>query len=81
MLLWNVRDLGLTGAKVEKILERVYIFANKNSIQGDKSPMNPGAVRIGTPAITSRGFKEEDVKILVGFFERVVNIAKAIQDE
>lgn len=78
MLLWNVRDLGLTGSKAEKILERVYIFANKNSIQGDKSPMNPGAVRIGTPAMTARGFKESDMKILAGFFEKAVNIAKQI---
>jgi len=42
--------------------------------------MNPGAVRIGTPAITSRGMNEDDVKIIVGFFEKAINIAKAIQD-
>lgn len=78
MFLWNVRDLGLTGNKVEKILEKVYIFANKNSIQGDKSPMNPGAVRIGTPAITAWGMKEEQVKIIVGFFAKAIEIAKSI---
>lgn len=80
MFLWNVRDLGLSGNKVEKILEKVYIFANKNSIQGDKSPMNPGAVRIGTPAITARGMKEEQVKIIVGFFAKAIEIAKSIQE-
>lgn len=81
MFLWNVRDLGLTGNKVEKILEKVNIFANKNSIQGDKSPMNPGAIRVGTPAITARGMKEAEVKIIVGFFEKAIEIAKAIQEK
>jgi glycine hydroxymethyltransferase len=42
--------------------------------------MSPGGVRIGTPAITSRGFKEGEIKILAGFFEKAVNIAKAIQE-
>ena len=53
LILMDVKSSGLTGSKAEKILERVFIFANKNSIVGDKSPMNPGGLRIGTPAITT----------------------------
>lgn len=81
MFLWNVRALGLTGGKMEKILDRVYIFANKNSIVGDKSAMNPGAIRIGTPAVTSRGMKEEDMRTLVGFYSQAVDIALEIQEK
>ena len=81
MFLWDVKDLGLTGNKVEKILEWVYIFANKNSIKGDKNPMSPGGLRIGTPAMTSWGFKEAEIKILAGFIERAINLAKLIHEE
>lgn len=81
MVMWNVKPLHLTGNKVEKILERVSIYANKNSIIGDKSPMNPGGVRIGTPAMTTRGFKEEEFKQLADFFGKAVDLATRIQDK
>ena len=60
LILWNVKPLDLTGAKVEAVLEKMLIYANKNSISGDASPINPGAVRVGTPAMTTRGMTEED---------------------
>ena len=47
---------------MEKICEKVSISLNKNSIYGDRSGLAPGAVRIGTPALTSRGFTEEHFK-------------------
>jgi glycine hydroxymethyltransferase len=67
LLLWDVRPLGLTGAKVDMVLERVSITANKNSLPGDQSAINPGGVRLGTPALTTRGLKEED-------FDRVAEL-------
>eukprot|EP00978_Attheya_sp_CCMP212_P037411 scaffold175957_cov60-Attheya_sp.AAC.8 len=61
LLLWDVRSTtGLTGSKVEKLLDMVSMTTNKNSIPGDTSAMNPGGVRLGTPALTSRGFTEAD---------------------
>lgn len=60
LLLWDVRPLGLTGSKMEKVLEMTSITTNKNSLPGDVSAINPGGVRLGTPALTSRGLGEED---------------------
>jgi len=58
LLMWDVRPHSLTGSKVEKILEQANITVNKNSVVGDKSALTPGGIRIGTPALTTRGFKE-----------------------
>lgn len=53
---------GIDGARVEKVLDMAHITLNKNSVPGDKSAVVPGGIRIGTPALTTRGFLEEDFK-------------------
>lgn len=58
--MWDVRPHGLTGNKLEKIYDYMHITVNKNSIIGDKSAMTPGGVRLGTPAMTTRGLLEKD---------------------
>lgn len=60
LLMWDVRPHKLTGSKVEKLLEYANITVNKNSVVGDKSALTPGGIRIGTPALTTRGFKEAE---------------------
>jgi len=62
LLLWDVRPHDLTGSKVQNALDAVHITTNKNTIVGDKSAINPGGIRIGTPAMTTRGMVEEDMK-------------------
>ena len=63
LLLLDVRSLKLTGKEAEALLDEVHITANKNAIPFDpEKPFVTSGVRIGTPAITSRGFKEEDMK-------------------
>lgn len=62
LLLLDVRPHGLTGSKLEKACDAVHITLNKNTIIGDKSAMTPGGVRIGTPAVTTRGYLENDMK-------------------
>ena len=63
LLLLDVRSLNLTGKEAEALLDEVHITANKNAIPFDpEKPFVTSGVRIGTPAITSRGFKEEDMK-------------------
>lgn len=69
----------LTGSKLEKLFEMVSISANKNSVFGDTSALSPGGIRLGAPALTSRGFKEADFVKVVDFLDRGVKIALDIQ--
>lgn len=63
LLLVNVKSVGLTGKVAEYLLDEVGITVNKNTIPYDEEkPFVTSGVRIGTPAVTSRGFKEEDMK-------------------
>lgn len=79
LVLWDVRPLGLTGSKVDKVLEGVSITANKNSLHGDVSAINPGGVRLGTPALTTRGLKEPDFRMVAEFLHRGCEIALQTQ--
>lgn len=54
---------------------QVHITLNKNSVPGDKSAMTPGGIRIGTPALTTRGFGEADFETVADFLHRGVQIA------
>ena len=65
----------IDGARVERVLELACIASNKNTIPGDKSALTPGGIRMGTPALTSRGFVEEDFVQVANFFDRAVEIA------
>ena len=63
LILLDVRNKGLTGKKAEALLEEVRIATNKNTIPYDpESPFVTSGVRIGTPAVTTRGMKEEEMK-------------------
>ncbi|MBC7074576.1 MAG: serine hydroxymethyltransferase [Syntrophomonadaceae bacterium] len=63
LMLIDVRPLGMTGKDAEAILELVNITANKNTIPFDpESPMVTSGIRLGTPAVTSRGMKGDDMK-------------------
>eukprot|EP00983_Pelagomonas_calceolata_P004515 146610-Pelagomonas_calceolata.AAC.3 len=52
-----------------------HVTLNKNAVVGDLSAMNPGGVRIGTPAMTSRGLKEEDFTKIADFLHEVVQVS------
>ena len=63
LMLLDLRKMGLTGKELEHKLDEVYITVNKNAIPNDpQSPFITSGVRIGTPAVTSRGLVEEDMK-------------------
>jgi len=81
LILWNLNKLGLTGSKMEKLYELVSISTNKNAVYGDTSALVPGGIRLGTPALTSRGFKEEDIRKAVEFLDRGVKIALETQNK
>lgn len=80
LLLWDLRPLGLTGSKMEKLCDLCGVTLNKNTVPGDKSALSPGGVRIGTPALTSRGFKQNDMVSLAKLLEQISNLAVRIQD-
>lgn len=79
MVLLDLRDRALDGARVEAVLEQVNIACNKNSIPGDKSALTPCGIRIGTPAMTSRGFGEEHFKKVAGYIDQCIIICKEVQ--
>merc|ERR1712216_582590 len=81
LILWDVRPHGLTGSKLEKVCECASISLNKNTVPGDASALSPGGVRIGTPAMTTRGCTAEDWKSIANFLHRCCEIALAIQKE
>lgn len=67
MLLVDLRPKGITGSKAEKLLEDVSIACNKNTVPGDKSALNASGIRLGTPALTTRGLVEKDIDKVVDF--------------
>ena len=65
LMLVDLRSMGITGKQLEKQLDEVYITVNKNAIPNDpESPFVTSGVRIGTPAVTSRGLKEDDMRTI-----------------
>merc|ERR1712178_57533 len=81
LVLLDLRPHGLTGSKVEKACEAASISLNRNAVHGDASALSPGGVRIGTPAMTTRGLKEDGFKKIAEFLARVVQISLQIQKE
>ncbi|GAX23813.1 hypothetical protein FisN_20Hu015 [Fistulifera solaris] len=77
LLLWNVRPL--SGSKVEKVLELAGITTNKNTIAGDTSALNPGGVRLGTPALTTRGLREGDFDKAAEFLHEGYQLTQRVQ--
>lgn len=81
LLLWDLRPLGLTGNRYEKVCEMCHMTVNKNAVFGDSGAMAPGGVRIGTPAMTSRGCVERDYETIADFLFKAAQIASNVQRE
>ena len=89
LMLIDLRGTGVSGKELEHLLDEAHITANKNSIPNDNaSPFNPNGLRIGTPAVTTRGMKE-DAMIIIGNCiidiiknkeEAVERVSKAIKE-
>lgn len=78
LMLVDLKPSGIDGARVESVLELASIAINKNTVPGDKSAFIPGGIRVGTPALTSRGFEEEHFEHVAEFIHRGVQIAKDV---
>ena len=66
----DLRPKGVDGSRVERVLELAHVAANKNTVPGDKSALVPGGLRMGAPALTSRGFTETDFEKVAEFVDR-----------
>ncbi len=74
LMLVDLRNKGITGKQAEKALEEAGITVNKNTVPFDpQKPMVTSGIRIGTPAVTTRGMKEEDMEIIAEMINRVLN--------
>jgi glycine hydroxymethyltransferase len=72
-------DQGITGSKLEKACDLCHITLNKNAVVGDVSAMTPGGVRIGSPAMTSRGLREADFEKIADLLHEVLLVCKDLQ--
>lgn len=73
LMLIDLRNKGVTGKATEQALVRAHITANKNMVPfDDKSPFTTSGIRLGAPAITTRGLKEADMETITDFIDRVV---------
>ncbi len=78
LVLMDVFAKGVKGKEAEKVLDEAYITVNKNSIPFDVNPpLNPSGIRLGTPAVTTRGFVEEDLREVGRLIADVITNAKS----
>jgi glycine hydroxymethyltransferase len=74
LMLVDLRPRGLNGKEAQEALDRAGITANKNSIPFDTEPITKnGGLRLGSPAVTTRGFKESEMDIVAGLIDRVLS--------
>ena len=82
LMLLDLRPFGITGKEMEHRLDEVHITVNKNTIPNDpESPFVTSGVRIGTPAVTSRGFKEEEMKKIAHWIKLVASDFEGTKDQ
>lgn len=73
LMLIDLRNKNITGKKAQETLDKAYITLNKNAVPfDDKSPFVTSGIRVGVPAITTRGMKETDMQTVVDFIDRVL---------
>lgn len=82
LMLVDVRNFKITGKEMERRLDDVYITVNKNSIPNDpEKPFVTSGIRVGTPAVTSRGFKEPEMVKIAELISKVANNFEGTADE
>lgn len=88
LMLIDLRNKNITGKKAQETLDKAHITLNKNAVPfDDKSPFVTSGIRVGVPAITTRGMKEKDMETVVAFVDKVLmnledeNIIKKVNDD
>jgi len=73
LMVLDLTNKGMVGKEAEKTLEKIGISISRSTIPNDPNPpMNPSGIRIGTPAITTRGMKETEIKLIVGYMNEAL---------
>lgn len=72
LLIIDLKPINLNGKQAEELLEKANIIANRNSLPNDTSPFYPSGIRLGTPAVTSRGMKEKEMIQIAYFLKRIL---------
>ena len=78
LVLVDLKSKGVDGARVERVLELVGVASNKNTVPGDKSAMKPGGLRMGSPAMTTRGLSPDDFTRIAEIVDRAVTITQQL---
>jgi glycine hydroxymethyltransferase len=88
LMLIDLRNKNITGKKAQETLDKAHITVNRNSVPfDDKSPFVTSGIRVGVPAVTTRGMKEKDVETIAGMIDKVLmniddaNIITSVQGE
>ena len=82
LMLLNLIDTGITGKELEHMLDEVNITVNKNAIPNDpQKPFVTSGIRIGTPAVTTRGMKETEMKEIAKIIKLVIDKKEQVFDE
>lgn len=88
LMLIDLRNKNLTGKKAQETLDKANITVNRNSVPfDDKSPFVTSGIRVGVPAVTTRGMKEKDVETIAGLIDKVLmniddaNVIASVQNE
>jgi glycine hydroxymethyltransferase len=81
LLLVDLRPQNIDGARVDAVAELCSIYANKNSVPGDTRPFVPAGLRLGAPAMTSRGFKEEHFNKVASLLDKAVKLTIKINQD
>ncbi len=82
LMLVDLQNMNITGKELQNRLDEVYITVNKNAVPNDPaSPFVTSGIRIGTPAVTTRGLKEEDMKTIAGLIKMTVTDFDTKADE
>ena len=78
LILINLTNKGISGKEAQNLLEKAGMIVNKNSIPYDKRrPFDPSGIRIGTPALTSRGMKEREIRKIAFWINEVISNPKS----
>ncbi len=81
LILIDLKSKKIDGARLEFVLENINIAANKNTIPGDKSALFPSGLRVGTPAMTTRGFESKEFEKVADYIERATKLAIEIKSQ